>query len=871
MDLPEGADRRDGEGLGRRIWRSGGRRLEEQGLTGRERGGARRPGEGPTGGEAAGGRRWPWGGRRREEEAVGGGRRREEEAVGGWIRESEESFQEKRTSLSGVYLKVNLPIERHASKIYTRAMFEQFGESLYMARAYEIDVVEPMKLYHLTHVDALAREKWSKVQFKVEVSDDKSTFACECGHFEHSGMVCCHAFKVMIELKLATIPVKYIMKRWTKDARDILPEHLARYQKDKGPRGYETYRHNAMYIKALECVRLGDSNVKCYDVFMAMMNEVYTTLLPLSQGKDGMGLEEREAAQGRPGTDGTYASIADGTNFMEQCETMSNCSGIVPASSKRPAGRPTTSREKAPYEHKQKRSLFARYVVVRDTRAQPVPIEAICQNHQGKCPGAQSVADGAVEFVGSGGVTQAESSMASAFHEGSVLEQGPVAGSEASVVHEDLDAISDVPRSPAANIPLTTPQQPCVGAGAKSSVGRGCASQQSAGFSGEASLSTEKVLQALKDTMEFEYKRQEEELDKTMEVIKKKVLEQMRAEACAKRHRDLEASLEFFMGKVKKQATAGRFYECVPPVSMRARAGTVVSQELAESSRKAASAMMAVVVQNEELGSAGSDENRVVGQGLHNEELGAGVGDVVAGTVSKTPEVPDMSLTHFWVEPCKSPAATQGGDEPTDKQMVVDNKGKGPAFHGFYESVYLLTCHNGLGRVWYENHKPTPLKLNGYKLKYQYSLTGEMFYSGLDAWIHGFNEREKNMMEEANLENATPREAHDILLALVSSNSIGYQLRLCRTIMMPVSIERGWNLYVFDMKLKRVNVLDPVLTDQSVEAYRSKHSYTIDYMLKGLKRIGAMLADGWAMEISEWTIRYNRSMHVPCGSGESPG
>uniref|UniRef100_A0A8I6WVP6 CCHC-type domain-containing protein n=2 Tax=Hordeum vulgare subsp. vulgare TaxID=112509 RepID=A0A8I6WVP6_HORVV len=173
-------------------------------------------------------------------------------------------------------------------------------------------------------------------------------------------MVCCHALKVMIELKLATIPDKYIMKRWTKDARDILPEHLARYERDKGPRGYETYRHNAMYIKAFKCVRLGDNNVKFYYVFMAMMKEVYTTLLPLSQGKDGMGLEEREAAQGRPAANGTYASIADGTNFMGQCETMSNCSGIALAPSKRPAGRPTTSREKASYEHKQKRSRFCK-------------------------------------------------------------------------------------------------------------------------------------------------------------------------------------------------------------------------------------------------------------------------------------------------------------------------------------------------------------------------------------------------------------------------------------------------------------------------------------------------------------------------------
>ena len=97
---------------------------------------------------------------------------------------------------SGVLLKVNLPIERHASRIYTRAMFEQFGDALYKAGAYELDVVVPKKVYILTHVDALSREKWSKVQFKVEVDDDQAFSNCECCIFEHSGMVCCHALKV---------------------------------------------------------------------------------------------------------------------------------------------------------------------------------------------------------------------------------------------------------------------------------------------------------------------------------------------------------------------------------------------------------------------------------------------------------------------------------------------------------------------------------------------------------------------------------------------------------------------------------------------------------------------------------------------------
>lgn len=202
-----------------------------------------------------------------------------------------------------------------------------------------------MAIYKLTHVDATTRARWSKVEFIVKVNDDKSFFICECGSFEHSGMVCCHSLIVMIELRLSRIPTKHILKRWTRDARDILPERLVRYQRDSGPPASNTYRHHTMYIQALNCVRLGDSNVKCFEVFTAMMKEVYKTLLPLSQDKDGMGLEDRETA-------------VDGNNMVDRVPELSNCSGIAPAKSKRSAGRPSSSREKAPYEEKLKRSRF---------------------------------------------------------------------------------------------------------------------------------------------------------------------------------------------------------------------------------------------------------------------------------------------------------------------------------------------------------------------------------------------------------------------------------------------------------------------------------------------------------------------------------
>lgn len=265
-------------------------------------------------------------------------------------RESEESYEEKRTSISGVTYRFNLPIEKHASKVYSRAMYEQFGESMYKSGAYLLDEVTKDRSYIARHIDALSREKWSKVLYKVDVSADKANFSCECGVFEHSGMLCCHIIKVMLEMDVLEIPKDHIMKRWTKDARDILPSSLARYQKDNGPPKTASFRHSKLYVRALECVQLGESNVDSYELGMALLSDVVIKLTPLSGVKDGMGLAEREAvaAQSESG-----AALID-----TEADTLSGCSAVRVSSKKRPLGRPTSSRDKPPYEQPSKRSRF---------------------------------------------------------------------------------------------------------------------------------------------------------------------------------------------------------------------------------------------------------------------------------------------------------------------------------------------------------------------------------------------------------------------------------------------------------------------------------------------------------------------------------
>lgn len=89
-----------------------------------------------------------------------------------------------------------MSIERHASKIYTRAMFEQFGELLYQAHAYKIEEIEKSSIYKAVHTQAERREKWARGVYELKITENGEKLECECGQFEHMGVPCCHMLKV---------------------------------------------------------------------------------------------------------------------------------------------------------------------------------------------------------------------------------------------------------------------------------------------------------------------------------------------------------------------------------------------------------------------------------------------------------------------------------------------------------------------------------------------------------------------------------------------------------------------------------------------------------------------------------------------------
>lgn len=68
--------------------------------------------------------------------------------------------------------------------------------------------------------------------------------------------------QVLVHHGFKEIPEKYILRRWTKSAREGIPAHLEGYLKDGEAEESRCHRHSLLHKEALELIRLGDTSVE---------------------------------------------------------------------------------------------------------------------------------------------------------------------------------------------------------------------------------------------------------------------------------------------------------------------------------------------------------------------------------------------------------------------------------------------------------------------------------------------------------------------------------------------------------------------------------------------------------------------------------
>jgi zinc finger SWIM domain-containing protein 3 len=126
--------------------------------------------------------------------------------------EAEYNARQKLPTLS---LK-NSPLLKQAAQVYTPAIFKMFQNEYDYASAALIKSRNESQPMHEYIVMLFGQEK----EYKVLCNSVDQTIMCSCRKFETFGILCCHALKVFDVLDKKIIPGLYLLKRWTREAKN---------------------------------------------------------------------------------------------------------------------------------------------------------------------------------------------------------------------------------------------------------------------------------------------------------------------------------------------------------------------------------------------------------------------------------------------------------------------------------------------------------------------------------------------------------------------------------------------------------------------------------------------------------------------------
>lgn len=133
-----------------------------------------------------------------------------------------------------------------------------------------------------------------------------------------------------------------------RDARDVLPAHLAVYQNGNRSSKAFTYMHSTIYMQPMELVRLGDASVEAFERLSELFRADMVVMALFDAKRDCLGLEDRPTE--------TNALVLEGREVIEYPTAdvgdpeVCDLAGLGAPVKMRGAGRPTTSRDRAPYE-----------------------------------------------------------------------------------------------------------------------------------------------------------------------------------------------------------------------------------------------------------------------------------------------------------------------------------------------------------------------------------------------------------------------------------------------------------------------------------------------------------------------------------------
>jgi len=155
-------------------------------------------------------------------------------------------------------------MEKQAANIYTRTIFKIFQEELITCLSVAIEEIASDG----TNATFKLTEEGQKESI-VEFSCLDSNLACSCRKYESEGILCVHALKVLNARNVFRIPDQYMLKRWTKCAKDSVPEdeHVQKLA------GQKQQPMSLLLKKALDVIYKTSAFEDCQKIAMHYLDE----------------------------------------------------------------------------------------------------------------------------------------------------------------------------------------------------------------------------------------------------------------------------------------------------------------------------------------------------------------------------------------------------------------------------------------------------------------------------------------------------------------------------------------------------------------------------------------------------------------------
>ncbi|XP_009804946.1 protein FAR-RED ELONGATED HYPOCOTYL 3 isoform X1 [Nicotiana tabacum] len=163
-------------------------------------------------------------------------------------------------------LKSPSPFEKHVAGLYTHAVFKKFQAEVLGAVA----CIPKREQQDETTITFGVKDYEKDQDFIVTLNEVKSEISCVCHLFEFKGYLCRHALIVLQICGVSSIPLHYILKRWTKDAK-------SKYSMTDGSEDVQSrvQRYNELCYRAMKLSEEGSLSQESYSFALRALDDAF--------------------------------------------------------------------------------------------------------------------------------------------------------------------------------------------------------------------------------------------------------------------------------------------------------------------------------------------------------------------------------------------------------------------------------------------------------------------------------------------------------------------------------------------------------------------------------------------------------------------